>query len=173
MELYNRHNTLLLDFQYLRGNGNQIFIKELGYMFTNSIVPEYFLFKPPYDEAELTKRTKSQNDFNYQYINGLSWNSGYLDYNNLRKVLKFDDTLLVLVKGYEKKRFLEKYISNVKAIEMPGRLTSYDSFLHNCPTHPLSYNRCVLNHLFQMLIYLEKNNKFIDNSSTTEKQDVL
>lgn len=166
MDSYIRDHTLLLDFQYVRGNGDQIFVKELGFLFANSIVPRHFVFKPPYDEAEVTKKIKKQNNFNFLYINGLHWNDGNVEYSKLADLLNFDESVLVLVKGTEKKKFLEKYISNVQEIDMPGKFTDYDLFHHNCATHLFTHNRCVLNHIFQMLIYLEKNNKFFTYSTS-------
>lgn len=158
---YQREKTILIDFQYLLGNNNQLFPKEMTIMQADTFIINYFLFKAPYPEEELSDDIKTQNHYSFQKINFLDWNEGDTSYNKIKEILEpySDENYTVLVKGYEKKKFLEKYLDNVCLINMPGRLQDYTKYRHGCPVHSSVANRCAVLHIINMFMFLEKTDK--------------
>lgn len=157
----NRELVVLIDFQYLFGNNNQLFPKEMAIMEADTFAIDHIHFYEPYPEEELSDDAKIQNNFNKKKINNLDWNDGTIPYYRIKDVLSkyADEKYTVFVKGFEKKTFLTKYLDNVCMINMPGRLNDYVRYKTSCPIHMDNSPRCAVLHVIQMFMYLEKNDK--------------
>lgn len=158
---------IFVDFQFVIGNGKQYFIKELALVKQGCLLPEHYLFKPPYPQQELTVSNIQQNDYNRKYINGLEWESGIIEYNFLPHVLKNLESYIIYVKGKQKKDFLSKYISEpVNIIDISSdipkleELQDYDTY---CGVHSMcnqsTRNRCAIKNCFKIYMCLLKYNK--------------
>jgi len=159
---FNRSSTILLDFQYCLGNKKQLFPKELAYMQPDAFYIRHIHFAPPYPEKELDKEVIKQNLYNKKNINQLDWNYGETPYIYIKELMQqfVTNEYTVLVKGPEKKKFLEQYLDNIELIDMPGSFEKYTQFKHRCPIHFPTFSRCAVNHVAQMFVHMEKTNQF-------------
>lgn len=88
-----------------------------------------------------------------------------MDYVYLERILKVinnaSDVEVVLVKGREKAVFLEPFLPSkiVEEIDMTESLSKQRSYNHYCEIHDYNFRRCALQHIYQYLMYLEKNDK--------------
>ena len=104
--------------QCFKNDQNEFIVKELTILKREG-APENFLFLPPYPENQLSSRTQKINYYCTRKIHGLNWDDGKTDYYGLGVILKsrcrgYD---LVLTKGSEKRRYLEKILQQ-KVIDM-------------------------------------------------------
>ena len=83
-----RSQTIILDFQYLRGNNDQMIVKELAFIKADVMNIERFHFMPPFSINELTSTAKFTNDYCAKKINLLEWQHGNVPYTMLEKILK-------------------------------------------------------------------------------------
>lgn len=157
-----RGRVLLLDYQYHATNENEIFLKELVFMRADSIIPEIYYFKPPYEWNMLNRESKKRIRFCEKFINKIPWSSGrssYLELSFILKRLNNDDSIdVILVKGEDRVKFLLPYLHKVKEIQMPNSFKNYPSHHHQCKVHDSDFHRCSINHVFQMLMYLTNKN---------------
>lgn len=159
-----RSSVALVDFQYCHGNNEIIFIKELAFMGGASVVPAYFLFRPPFDYRELDKETRDKNLFCTSRVHGINWNDGTLDYCSVGDILSslngFD---YIFVVGIQKQQFLKKYLkTNVISLEMHTHLHNLPNYFTNCPLHREFQFSCALNNLFKIFIFIEKYTHIIE-----------
>lgn len=158
MVVVERNKVILLDFQFVFGNNEQIFIKELAFMNGGSVVPNYYLFKSPYHFKELDKAALRKYYYCKKYVNGLDWKTGCIEYLNVADILSPLNNATIIVVGKAKKEFLEKFLSsNIINIELNTSLCKLPNYFANCPIHRNFDYRCVLNNVFKILYYLEKN----------------
>lgn len=156
-------NIAFMDFQYLLGNNNQIFIKELAFIRASSVTPQVFYFKPPYQWQDLEAKYKKQNKFCAKYINKIRWDYGDLNYIELSyfiRDLNADETLTtIFVKGEDRVNFLKKYLFKVQELKMPGSFENYTFQKHDCKIHNDNFTRCSINHVLQMSDFYKQENK--------------
>lgn len=154
----NRSRTALIDFQYCYGNQNTIFIKELAFMGGASVVPIYYLFKPPFSYKELDKDIQDKNLFCKSVVHGINWNDGTMDYCSVGDILTpLNEYEFIFVVGVEKKKFLAKYLNtNIIALDMYTGLQNFPGYFTNCPIHKDFHYKCALNNLFKIFVFIEK-----------------
>lgn len=157
--LFQRSDVVFVDIQNVQGNNGQVFAKELAYMFANSIIPIQFLFKPPYAFEELNEIAINQDKFLYQNITRLQWIDGNIEYTQLPNILNNIREFIIVVKGEQKKKFLEKFLrnSNIINLDVGCGLNSLRNYSHNCQIHEPAFHRCAILNVFKLLIFMEKN----------------
>lgn len=159
----NRSDRVLVDFQYCHGNNSTIYIKELAFMGGVSIVPHYFLFRPPYDKRELSEDGKRQNEYCKRFIHGLDWMDGDLDYYSVGDVLcQLNNFKFIFVFGSAKREFLLKYVTpQVVNLETQTSFKKLENYITACPIHKDTRYKCALNNLYKLFVYMEKNEYYI------------
>lgn len=153
----NRSDILILDFQYLRGNKSQIFVKELAYTTADSTNISFFHFAPPFSSEELSPGAQRSNEYCSKHINMLNWNNGIINYLALKGILySLSCYKIIYVLGEEKKRFLRQYLDNVETV--PGNISfkSIQSYKHQCYIHEEDFKMCAFHHCKQIQHYLER-----------------
>lgn len=161
---YKRNKTILLDLQFINGNNKQLFAKEISYMQPDIVDVQHFVLKPPYSEQELDDTTKAQIKFCYKYINGFYWEDGAVDYLELCSILNDIKDFDIIVKGIEKKRFLEKYLPNTKIfdLDMKKSLSQFLNYKTKCYIHEhQNLNRCAIANVMRLFVFLEKNDLLV------------
>lgn len=161
-----QQNIIFVDFQFVVGNGGQYFIKEMATLKQGSLLAEFYLFKAPYPKQELSYEISHQNEYNRKNINGLDWEIGTIEYNNLLSIFKNLETYTIFVKGKEKKAVLVKYLPNTTKIvdigfDMP-KLSELQNYTVFCTVHTTvqqNTKRCALKNCFNMYMYMLKHNK--------------
>ena len=155
----NRADFGLVDIQFCHGNNEDMFAKELSFMSGNSIIPNYFLFKPPFDIRELTRKGRKKNLFCQKYINGLTWNEGDVDYCNVSDTISpLNRYKYIFVFGKAKKDFLSKYLeSTIINLENLASLRNFFNYTTGCPTHTDLRYKCAVNNVYKIFVFIEKN----------------
>lgn len=72
----------------------------------------HYLFRPPYPKKEIPEQLKAVQKHCSKKIHGFKWDEGSTDYKYLQPILisKCAGAKLILTKGSEKKKFLEKIL---------------------------------------------------------------
>lgn len=159
---YSQDLTVVVDIQFVAGNYGQLFAKEVVFLFTNSITPTYHLFKCPYSENELDAKAINQNKYTYNNINGLNWSDGSIEYNNMSQIFNGIKDFTIIVKGRQKQDFVKKFLVDSEIIDLDTgcSLKTMRNYSHSCPIHNHFYERCAINNVFKLLIFMEKQNLF-------------
>lgn len=160
-----KSEIVFLDFQYCHGNDKSIFMKELAFMGGTSVIPNYFVFKKPFDKSELTQSGRRKNRYCQKFINGLDWSMGSLDYCSVRDILMpLNKYKYIFVVGKVKKDFLLKYVkSTVINLENKIRLSHLNSYFTACPIHVDNRFKCALNNVYKLFMYVETNSYQLDD----------
>lgn len=163
MSALNIQSTVLIDLQFVCGNFNQQYVKELVILFADSTIPIHHHFKPPYPENQLSPRHVKQNVFNRKNINGLDWNLGDVDYSMLTYILQTLGNYTIVVKGPEKAAFLSQFLAakDIIDIQTNRSLSNMVDRYHNCPIHHRGYTRCGVNNVFKIMFFMVTNKMFI------------
>lgn len=161
--MYSYSGTVIVDIQFLLGKNKEYIIKELAILPVTHPTALYFLFKPPHPFYKLGKRNQFQNLYNCRYINALDWYCGNVDYSLIKEVLNPYQDCTIIVKGNEKRAALMKYLPDSNIIDLKleeFRLEDQQDFVHNCPYHNESFQRCAVNHTYKIRRYMEQKNLF-------------
>ena len=130
-----------------------------------SVVPNHFVFRPPFNIKELTDEACRTNVYCKNYVNGLDWKDGDVDYNDVESVLApLNEYKYIFVVGRDKKRFLEKYINtNIVNLEDKIKLRTCRNYFTNCSIHSEFGFKCAINNVFKIFVFIEQNwNKNLD-----------
>lgn len=149
----------IIDFQCCNGNNNDIYIKEVAFMTGESVVPNYFLFKPPFDRRELSAEALKQNEYCRKFVHGLDWLDGEFEYTAVGEILSpLNSYKYIFVFGKNKKDFLLKYLkSNIINLEYQTSFKSLKNFFTGCPVHSDIRFKCALNNIFKLFVFIENN----------------
>lgn len=153
---FNKKSVVVVDVQFVVGNHNQMFIKELAVLESGSVSPKQFYFKPPFSKEELNAKAIRQGNFNYEFINGLSWTDGLIEYNQLSHILARLDDKKVYVKGEEKVKFLRRYLPENEIVEPDiPKLNDLKKYKIRCEIHgePPAL-RCAVHNCVAIYMYL-------------------
>lgn len=158
MSSINRSEIAVVDFQYCHGNDNNIFMKELAFMSGVSVIPNYFVFKNPFDKRELTRAGRRKNRYTQKFINGLDWSSGSVNYCSVGDILMpLNNYKYIFVVGKLKRDFLLKYVkTTVINLENKVNLTHLNNYFTACPFHVDNRFKCALNNVYKLFIYIDK-----------------
>lgn len=160
--IFSIENTVVVDIQFLVGNNNHYYAKELVFLFSDSTTPIHHHIKQPHSEHELSNSAKQNNNYLLNFINGLDWTAGDVDYNNLDDIFQTISSYSIIVKGYAKKQFLAQYLPTNKIIDLSANTSlknMYDRY-HNCPIHDRSYSRCAVNNVHKIMYFMIENKMF-------------
>lgn len=161
---YVRGHTLLIDFEALVGNDNEVIIKEMAILKGNSLKVHTYLFKPPYPRSQLTltasSRMKEVQDTKLQ----LDWSAGEHPYTYLDEIFGIlnacGNLTNFLVNGEEKAQVLRKYSPKVKDVGIVMDFDEYKRFDHDCMFHEHKFRNCATHHVYQMNMYMTEENMF-------------
>lgn len=184
--MYNRINTVLIDYQFVSGKGNTKHIKELAILPLHQLQAGQYLFKPPYSERELNYVAHCTNGFAVRNIHGITWREGNVDYLNLEGILKdaarsteFGQWKTIIVASSSKQQFLEQYLPECSIVVLKG-LRSFNQiyqFQHYCNYHDKNFTNCSLHHVHKMNVYMERKKMLRDKVETvtwsTDEETVI
>lgn len=157
----NRSDVLILDIQWLRGNANQCFVKELVFTSANDLNFSFYHFLPPFSEKELLPIVRQSNIYCSNNINLLKWEDGEVPYTALPCILqKLSKFKKILVHGLEKQKFLKQYLNNIEAVPEMKSFFAVPAYMHQCPHHPPDFHRCALHHIMQIMFHCERINLY-------------
>lgn len=161
----NRTEVAFVDFQYCHGNDNSIYMKELVFMAGTSVVPNFFLFRPPFDWRELTREGRRKNNYCKKFVNALEWSEGSINYCDVPDVLTpLDSYKYIFVFGKAKKDFLSKYIKSIIVnLENKTSFKNCINYSTSCPLHPDMKFKCAMNNLFKIFVFIETNYQKIED----------
>lgn len=133
-------------------------MKELAFMGGSSVIPNYFVFKQPFDYRELTRCGRRKNRYSQKFINGLDWSVGSEDYCSVGDILMaLNNYKYIFVVGKLKKDFLLKYVTTtVINLENKFRFSDLNNYFTSCPIHLDNRFKCALNNVFKLFVYIEK-----------------
>lgn len=157
MMAFNQNKTVVVDLQFVHGNNNECYVKELAFMMADSVTPSYAIFKPPYSEYELNDSAVWQTKFDYNYIHALKWTDGAVEYMQLGDILQSLKDFTIVVKGFQKAEFLRRFLKSSTIINLDTKvgLNRMKNYKHNCPTHSPMYKRCAVHNVFKIFIFME------------------
>lgn len=155
-------DTVIIDVQFVIGNGKEYYIKEMALLHLNPLKIENFIFKSPFDFSMLLPQARKQNFFIYKNINGLCWEDGDIELSKLEHILKniSENCSRVIVKGIEKKRMLANFLPNncIEDLQMETNLDSCFSYGICCDLHIKRLKcRCAINNVLKIRHYLNEN----------------
>lgn len=166
---FDRMSTILLDIQFLIGENGDYIAKEVGYLDTRMLLPEpvNIIFKPPYPFNRLSTTHRLRNGFINFNINGLRWEDGDLEYDELDDYLEQFNGKTILVCGRDKKTFLQRILKTSIIVDLEKSngitLSKLDDpelvcKIHNQPER--ANKRCTKNNVFKLFFYMTKNNVY-------------
>lgn len=155
--MFKRYKTVIIDIQF-NVNSSGYFIKEMGILKMENVMPFYFLIKPPFEFNRLSKRLRRQNRYNANNINGLQWECGNIDTIFIQNILDNYSDYTIIVKGKEKRDVLRKFLKHTEILDLGSSFSIKElpDYVHNCPHHDQNYRRCVLNNTFKIRSWIEK-----------------
>lgn len=100
--------VIVAEFQFYRGDGNVLILKEAALTDVLSNYECYMLAKPPCNLNTFTSKTQQSIEYVYAHIHGIPWYAGTMDLNHMEKIIKkvVSEAHIVYVKGLEKVKFL-------------------------------------------------------------------
>lgn len=93
----------IVDIQFVIGNKNEYYVKEMAILDLTSNKEENYIFKSKFHYSKLTTQARYQNKFNYKHINGLLWRDGQINYNEIFGILQKISEKTIILRGIEKK----------------------------------------------------------------------
>lgn len=161
---YSPKKTLLLDFEYLTGNNDEIIVKEVSIMHAHSVVPYSFILLPPYPLKDLYEKTKKKVNFQKEFGHQITWDYGTEPHTYFRDVLNkmnnSDQIEAVIVNGREKLDIVKAYCDRATDLGITKLYETYQPFEHNCSYHSSTFIRCSSHHVTQLLMFMIENNMF-------------
>lgn len=132
---------VIVEMQCFRNENNEFIVKELTILKEKGEA-ENFLFCPPYPKEELSSKIQRVNAYCTRKIHGFEWEEGRTDYSALGLILtsRCRNCKIIITKGSEKKKFLEKILDQkiLDADEfIPGKYEdiSTPAEFPGCPFH--------------------------------------
>lgn len=118
-EIREKKIIAFVDLQGFLDNNCQFIVKEFSYTFAYSqIKPKHFIFKPPYEWAQLNQTAKQSAKYLARFHHGLQWRDGQLNYEHVRtclNLMRFDNDIdVIYVKGAEKIKWLHELCPALK-----------------------------------------------------------
>lgn len=136
----------VVDVQGFKKPINQFVFKELALVpLQEDAQPTVYLFEPPNYWDTLPAKYKSENLWLTRNYHGIEWTSGGIPYDEVRIIIreKLRNARAVYVKGLEKKKWFEQYLTNVCNLEdlgCPPLKKLYNTVSISCDNHPQIWN---------------------------------
>lgn len=111
---------LVIDVQGFKKAHNEFIFKELAIVpVGEDVQPTVHLFEPPHDWNFLERRYKCENSWLTKNYHGIAWEDGDIPYEELGGILQSCTKGVgkVYVKGIDKQKWLDPYITNILNIE--------------------------------------------------------
>lgn len=164
--MFSRNSSAIVDIEFLNGNNNQKFVKELSILFPCSVEVQVFHFLPPYCKNELDLAAALCNQ-RLEKMN-LCWDEGVIPYSELPKYLSQLENYKVLVESKEKKKFLDRYLDDVTIIDDLPDFNDMYHYKHFCTVHQGYNENCASLRALLMFMFLEKQFKFFVSYDTPD-----
>lgn len=115
-----------------------------------------YLFKPIIPFLYLTNAEKKQVRWLEKYHHCIQYSTGDMCIDRIRNILAPLNFKRIYVKGREKKKFLEKYLSNCTICELESDINcpKFIRQVNNCRNHKYEYNICSENNVKCLIKYL-------------------
>lgn len=151
----------IIDVQFVIGKNSEYIIKELSILPENSSSPaEHKIFKPPYTKTELDDILRAQNSYNCANINGLLWECGVSEFNDIKTTLEKYKNYNIIVQGSEKKRVLAQYLPAACIFDLSNCMKSlkyWKDLPFTCAVHNnnnIQRSKCTQNNVQKIQRYL-------------------
>lgn len=109
--------------------------KEISFTYDGINIYNYLIL-PKENYQLLCRKTQHTIRWLENNYHGISYNSGYIKYDNIHEIFELHDADLVIVKGSQKIDFLQTYYKNIINVE----------FQINCPKFEKQLNRTCFYH---------------------------
>ena len=147
----------VVDFQGFKDNNNEFIIKEFAICSVNGQFQEHWLIKSPYALEQLNIKQHRQYLWLVHNLHGINWEDGYITLHELFIILsKFRG--LFLIKGLEKKLYLQKFgfnVENLDSFDCPSLNILLIS--KTCCFGHRYLRRCALNNVINLAIWISQN----------------
>lgn len=139
----------VLDFEGFQLKPGCFVIKELAIRGVGNNFQGHWLFSPPSSWESLSDKQRLIFSWVTRNMHNLSWNSGEIPYSHLQTILLSiaKNYTEIFVKGLEKKKFLQKLISNTIHNLEDWQCPKFDNLAQPnviCFIHPFHFNHCAL-----------------------------
>lgn len=106
--------SCIIEFQAFRNNVGSFIVKELVILDLKTIIPIYFLFKPPFSLQKLCNKSLVTNKWLTHHFHNISWEEGFTEYSELENILLryCIQYQYIYTTGVEKCSFLKKYTNS-------------------------------------------------------------
>lgn len=139
----------VLDFEGFQLKPDCFIVKELAIRGIGDNFQGHWLFSPPSSWENLSDKQRLMFSWVTRNMHNLSWNSGEVSYSHFQTILfsivkNYTD---IFVKGLEKKKFLQKLISNTIHNLEDWQCPKFDNLPQpnvTCSIHSLYFNHCAL-----------------------------
>ena len=147
--------TFVVDFEYLVGNLGEHVVKELAIYKLAGNTKENpkqlsWIFKPPYEDCNISAETRKHNQWITENFHGLRWSDGIFQYSDFGLILKqmIPAGSRVYAKGREKAKYISEHLSldvtdmnnlncpESKDIWFPQFSCFFHHFHHSYDKHP-------------------------------------
>lgn len=129
--------TIFVDLQGFKNFKNEFIVKELAIV--SKEWTQVFLVKPPYPFTTLSSEEKKQTRW-LERNKGIFWSEGFIDHREFKRIINlYLENKNIVVKGFEKVRWLNEVSQNCKIVELGDKGCPNLFTLHN------KYKECDLN----------------------------
>lgn len=113
VEIYGDKNAIV-EFQAFKGNSNEFIIKELVILDLSTGIPNYFLFKPPFEFANLERKYAKTNNWCTKKYHFITWDEGFTHYGELDEIMYYycSQYTTLFTTGVEKCNWLRMYTTS-------------------------------------------------------------
>lgn len=161
---YDLNKTVVLDIQFLIGSNGEYIPKEISFK-CGLLHPETYLLKPQLNWEQLSAQIRRRNRYLFYKVNGLQWNDGDIQFEEVAMSLKKMAQYTFCVVGKDKKNFLGRHIPGLNIIDLEAEYGMSFSKIQQpnnlrCGYHSivdLNIIRCSLNNVSK--IFDEMNNR--------------
>jgi len=138
----------ILDIECVLGTNSKYLIKEMSVIDTNSCATQHWLFKHSSSTVQNAK-SRRVNLWLLRNYHQLSLDCGDVEYKEIERILnslKFD---IIYVKGEEKRQIIEKFIPQIKVINMENLgCPRLNTILNDYNERDFSFQPCCIYHSY-------------------------
>lgn len=150
----------VIEFQGFRNSNGRFIIKELVIYDMTTHVLNYFVFKPPFNFRQLSRKANRTNNWLTSNFHHITWDEGFTEYKELNHILQHycNQYDKIYTSGEEKSKFIERRTANkVVNIEL-NRGVFPDCFQGLCigiqsPAH--KFTNCAMSRAFRVGTFID------------------
>lgn len=151
--------TGIIDLQWFTTTvqDNRYIVKELAFSSLDRNCHQSFVFKPPTDTCSESNVIPEKADWITNFHFQLSWTDGDIPYSCLNQILlKLGDQFrIIYVKGLQKKTFLEKFLPQIKIINIEDFGCSKLILLNSKKTCLRKHSNCALANVDKIISWMD------------------